>query len=30
VRDLIVLLACGAALWTAGGFIFARRDLSTV
>jgi hypothetical protein len=30
VRDMIVLLACGTALWTAGGLIFARRDLSTL
>jgi len=30
VRDMIVLLACGGALWTAGGIVFARRDLSTL
>jgi ABC-2 type transport system permease protein len=30
VRDMIVLLASGAALWTAGGIVFARRDLATV
>jgi ABC-2 type transport system permease protein len=30
VRDMIVLLVSGAALWTAGGFVFARRDLSTL
>jgi ABC-2 type transport system permease protein len=30
VRDITVLLASAAALWTAGGVVFARRDLATV
>jgi ABC-type transport system involved in multi-copper enzyme maturation permease subunit len=30
VRDMLVLAGFGAALWTAGGIVFARRDLSTL
>jgi len=30
VRDMIILLLSGGGLWTVGGFIFARRDLSTL
>jgi ABC-type transport system involved in multi-copper enzyme maturation permease subunit len=29
-RNMLLLLALGAALWTAGGLIFARRDLATL
>lgn len=29
VRDMLVLACCGAALWSAGGIIFARRDICT-
>lgn len=30
VRDIVILFGAGAALWMAGGVVFARRDLSTV
>ena len=30
VRDMLVLGGLGAALWAAGGIVFARRDLSTL
>jgi len=30
VRDIAVLFASGTTLWTAGGLIFARRNLSTL
>jgi ABC-2 type transport system permease protein len=30
VRDMLVLSGLGAALWTAGGIVFASRDLSTL
>ena len=30
LHEMSVLLAFAAATWTAGGFIFARRDLSTL
>ena len=29
-RDVVVLLSVGLVLWTAGGMIFARRDLATL
>ena len=29
VKDMLVLAGCGAVLWTAGGIIFARRDICT-
>lgn len=29
VIDMLVLAGCGAVLWTAGGIIFARRDICT-
>ncbi len=29
VKDMLLLAGCGAALWTAGGIIFARRDICT-
>ncbi len=28
-KDMLVLAGCGAVLWTAGGIIFARRDICT-
>jgi ABC-2 type transport system permease protein len=30
VRDMLVLGGLGAAFWTAGGIVFARRNLSTL
>ncbi|HOW70060.1 MAG TPA: ABC transporter permease subunit [Phycisphaerae bacterium] len=30
VGDILVLLGLGSVLWTVGGFVFARRDLSTL
>ncbi|MBI4718281.1 MAG: hypothetical protein HY763_10785 [Planctomycetes bacterium] len=30
VRDMVVLLAIGAAAWAVGGLVFARRDIRTV
>lgn len=30
VKDMLILLASAAALWTIAGIIFARRDLSTL
>lgn len=29
VRDMLVLACCGAVLWSAGGIVFARRDICT-
>ena len=29
VKDMLVLAGCGAVLWTAGGIVFARRDICT-
>jgi putative exporter of polyketide antibiotics len=29
VHDILVLLGGAAVLWTAGGLVFARRDLTT-
>ena len=29
VKDMLVLAGSGAVLWTAGGIIFARRDICT-
>jgi ABC-type transport system involved in multi-copper enzyme maturation permease subunit len=29
-KDMAILLGAGAAMWLAGGIVFARRDLSTV
>lgn len=29
VKDMLILACCGAVLWSAGGFIFARRNICT-
>ena len=29
VKDILILAGCGAVLWTAGGIVFARRDICT-
>ena len=29
VKDMLILGCCGAVLWSAGGFIFARRNICT-
>lgn len=29
VKDMLILTGCGAVLWTAGGIVFARRNICT-